>query len=47
MSHERMIISLLSSVKESQFKNAIKNLINLVDFGKILDPDQTSSYYSK
>lgn len=47
MSHERMIISLLSSVKESQFKNAIKNLINLVDFGKILDPDQTSSYYLK
>lgn len=47
MSHERMIISLLSSVKEEKFKNAIKNLINLVDFSKILNPDETSSYYSK
>ncbi|MGX9357950.1 ABC transporter permease [Mycoplasma sp. 773] len=47
MSHERMIISLLSSLNEEKFKKSIKNLFNLVDFSKILDPEQKSSYYQK
>ncbi|AZZ65638.2 FtsX-like permease family protein [Metamycoplasma phocicerebrale] len=47
MAHERMFISLLSSVNENKFKNGIKTLINQVDFSKILNPDYTNSYYAK
>ncbi|BAP39512.1 ABC transporter permease [Metamycoplasma canadense] len=47
MSHERILVSLLSSIDEIKFKTAIKKLINLVDFSKILNPDLSSSYYNK
>ncbi|SYV89610.1 Uncharacterised protein, partial [Metamycoplasma alkalescens] len=49
MSRDRMLISFLASVNENQFKNSLKDLINLVDFSKFLKPDlnEKSSYFAK
>ncbi|ENY69164.1 ABC transporter permease protein [Metamycoplasma auris 15026] len=49
LSSHRIIISLLKSVNENKFKNAIKDLINLVDFAKFLKPDENekNSYFAK
>ncbi|PZV99966.1 ABC transporter permease [Metamycoplasma auris] len=49
LSNHRVVISLLKSVNENKFKNAIKDLINLVDFGKFLKPDENekNSFFAK
>ncbi|AZG68660.1 ABC transporter permease [Mycoplasma struthionis] len=47
LSNERILLSLLQSLDEYKIKTAINNLINQLDFSKLLNPDSPRSLYQK
>ncbi|TPE57449.1 ABC transporter permease [[Mycoplasma] falconis] len=47
MSHDRILISFLQSVDSYKLKTALVNLINTIDFEKVLSPESTNSIYQK